>query len=175
MTHTQIVLIANGISILGAILMVAIGLIKSKKGVLLAQCGQFTLLGLSNLLLGGLTGVIVDIVSIIRNVYCSKRNMTWPVKIAFIVIQLIIAVPMNKIGWLGWLPIISTSIFTLFIDVKKDEHLKILIIFTTMFWVVYDFGLMNYTASLFDALSIVSNVVGLIMILKGGSKKVAEG
>ena len=49
----------------------------------------------------------------------------------------------------------------------KKEHLKILIIFTTMFWVVYDFGLMNYTASLFDALSIVSNVVGLIMILKG--------
>ena len=64
--------IGNIISFAGAIVMVLIGLIKERKKILSAQIAQFSLMGLGNLVLGGPTGFITNMVSIVRNLICFK-------------------------------------------------------------------------------------------------------
>ena len=72
----NIVLIANGVALVGALLMAGIGLLKKKEQILLVQCVQFAIQGAANLMLGGMTGLISNGVSIARNLFCLKFEYT---------------------------------------------------------------------------------------------------
>ena len=63
----NLVIIGNIIAFLGCGLMVLVGFIKEKRRILSVQCIQFTLQGASNLILGGYSGFIANVVSILRN------------------------------------------------------------------------------------------------------------
>ena len=79
----NLILIGNIVALAGAAVMVASGFIKNRKNVLIAQCGQFAIMGVSNLILGGVTGMISNVVSILRNIICLKREFTIPLKIFY--------------------------------------------------------------------------------------------
>ena len=68
MNTTQL-FIGNIVIFIGALFMVAIGLIKSKKNILIAQNFQFLIMGIGNLILGGTSGFISNMVSIARNLF----------------------------------------------------------------------------------------------------------
>ena len=161
-----IVLIGNIISLLGCTLMVLIGFIKEKKKILSTQCIQFTLQGAANLILGGTSGFISNIVSIARNLCFSKWKSTIWLKIGFIALQIILSISalMNE-GPLALLPIASAVLFTWFLDTKSEVKLKVVIIFTQVFWLVYDFVHLNYVAVCFDCFTMVSNLIGIFMII----------
>ena len=72
------IIVANIISIVSCTMMVLIGLIKNKNKILAAQCVQFTLMGVSHYLLGGMGGVVATVVSILRNLVffkCKPSNL----------------------------------------------------------------------------------------------------
>ena len=52
------IIIGNALSLIGAILMACIGLLKKRKQILTVQCVQFGIMGMANLVLGGITGRI---------------------------------------------------------------------------------------------------------------------
>ena len=78
------ILLGNLISFAGAFLMVVIGLIKRKEKVLAVQCVQFSLMGIGNLVLGGVTGALSNLISLIRNLVCYRTGVTVPLKLIFI-------------------------------------------------------------------------------------------
>lgn len=160
------IILGNMISLLGASLMVAIGFIKSKDKVLKAQCIQFGIMGVGNLVLGGVTGFIANIVSIIRNIVCLKTEFIVPLKIVFILAQVVISVKVNTMGVIGWFPVIAACVFTWFLDTKSDTQLKLVIILTEVLWVIYDITLYNYASLIFDLLTIASNTVGIFALRK---------
>ncbi len=149
--------IANIISLLGAIVMVAIGLIKENKHVLEVQCLQFTLMGIANFMLKATSGGISNVVGILRNLYSLKKPMETPVKIGFIILQVAISLLAGMNGMIGWLPVLATVIFTIFVDAKNPYVMKGVIIFTVALWFIYDLHFHNYTASAFDIMTILSN------------------
>ncbi len=152
--------------------MVLIGLIKEKRRILYTQCVQFTLQGAANLILGGTSGFIANVVSIIRNLVFSKWKSTIWLKIGFIVLQLLLALSSLSEGAIALLPIASTVLFTWFIDTKSEVKLKIVIISTQILWVIYDFIHLNYVAVCFDCFTMISNFIGILMItgIKGKQK-----
>ena len=160
------VLIANIISFIGASLMVAIGFIKERKHILLAQCAMFLILGIANLLLGGMTGFIANTVSIGRNLWSLRFDLNLPMKILFIAIQMALSVPFNHLGLIGWLPICAVVVFTFFLSSKDERVLKVVIIFGQILWAVYDFSLKNYSAFAFDVLTVITNAIGIWQIQK---------
>ena len=162
----MVIVLANLISLIGCILMVVIGLFKDRKHILKAQCAQWFIMGVSNLMLGGVTGFISNMVSIVRNVYTLKKDLTKPVKLGFILLQIVISAAFNQSGMLGWLPIIAAVALTMFVDVKDERVLKLALIFGQSLWTVFDFSLMNYTAFAFDLVTIVSTVVGIRRLSK---------
>jgi len=146
--------------------MVSIGLIKKKENVLIAQCFQSAIMGIGNLILGGVTGFVTNLVTIVRNLVTFKREFTLPLKLAFIAFFAIMCAFVNQQGIIGWLPTLAAIIFTWFLDTKSDLTLKIVILVTMVMWLVFDLTIQNYTASFFDVLTLISNTIGLIRIKK---------
>ena len=91
----------------------------------------------------------------------------------FIAALVLLGSAANSAGLLGLLPIASSCLYTWFLDVKDEQTLKAVIIFTLTFWVIYDFAIMNYVSFAFDLFSIFTNVMGILSLRRqrrGGDK-----
>lgn len=164
------ILIGNIISLVGCTLMVCIGFIKEKKRILTAQCFQFGILSISNLVLGGNMGFVSNIVSIIRNLVFSRWKSTTALKLLFIAVQLLLSLRASEGGLVGWLPVLATILFTWFIDTKSEVTLKTVIIVSEVFWLVYDLCHLNYVSVCFDAFTMLSNFAGILMLRRPRKK-----
>ncbi|MBE7018051.1 MAG: YgjV family protein [Ruminococcaceae bacterium] len=167
----SIVLIGNILSFAGCILMVLVGLIKDKGRILSTQCVQFALQAAANLTLGGISGFISNIVSLVRNLVYSRCKITLWLKIGFIALQLLLAFGSLGEGIVALLPITATVLFTWFLDTESGVKLKIVIISAQILWLIYDLLHLNYVAVAFDAFTMVSNVIGIFLILNSSDKK----
>ena len=159
-------LIGNLISGIGCLIMVGIGLLRKNSHILLAQCVQCGFMGFGNLILGGVSGFICNIVTIFRNLIFVKYPATTGLKIGFILLQLVLSLGSLSAGWVGWLPLIAAAVFTWFLDTQSAVRLKCVILFTQVLWLIYDLYYRNYVASSFDVMTMCSNLMGLYMILR---------
>ena len=162
----NILLIGNAISMIGCLIMVGIGLLKKKSHILIAQSFQCLFMGAGNLILGGVSGFICNIVTIIRNlVFLKFRNTTF-LKVFFILLQLVLSWSSLSAGFISWLPLIAAAVFTWCMDTQSAAKLKICILCTQVMWLTYDLYYRNYVASAFDVMTMISNLIGLYMVCK---------
>ena len=162
----NILLMGNAISMVGCLIMVGIGFLKKNTHILIAQSVQCLFMGAGNLILGGVSGFICNIVTIVRNFAFLKFKNTAALKIFFIVLQFLLSIGTLSAGWISWLPIIAAALFTWFLDTKSEARLKVIILTTMVMWLIYDLHYRNYVASAFDVMTLFSNSMGLHMILK---------
>lgn len=167
----NLLLLGNGVSMVGCIIMVAIGFLKKKSHILAAQSVQCLFMGVGNLVLGGVGGFIANIVSVIRNLVFAKWQPNWMLKVGFIALQVLLSLGSLSGDWIAWLPIVAAALFTWFLDTKSEAFLKIIIIVTMVMWLTYDIYYRNYVASFFDVLTILSNTMGFFMVRKEKEKE----
>lgn len=163
--------IGNIVALIGSLLMVYTGLIKKKDKIILWQTIQIGLMIISNLILGGITGAITNIISCIRNILCYKNKLTKIAKTVLIIISIILGIVFCNYGLIGLLPIISTIIYILFMDIQDVVKFKILIIFTMVMWFLYDIYIKSYTSSIFDFMSIITNSFSIYKIISKDKSK----
>ena len=125
------------------------------------------------MILGGVTGFISGIVSIVRNLVFARTGGSRNWKIAFIVSQTVLTFLTGWPGLLGCLPLISGIILTWFIDAESETQFKIAIIAAQVTWVIYDWQYRNYVAFVFDIFTILSNLAGIVMICRNVTKQTA--
>ena len=159
-------LIGNAISMIGCLVMVGIGFLKKKNHILIAQSVQCLFMGAGNLILGGVSGFICNMVTILRNFAFLKFQNTTLLKISFILLQFVLSISSLSAGWISWLPILAAALFTWYMDVKSEAKLKIVILCTQVMWLTYDLYFRNYVASAFDVMTMISNTICLFAILK---------
>jgi len=159
-------LIGNASSMIGCLIMVGIGFLKKKTHILIAQCLQCLFMGVGNLVLGGVSGFICNIVTIIRNLAFLKFRNTWTLKVFFILLQLVLSLGSLSTGFVSWLPLIAAALFTWCMDTGSAAKLKICILCTQVMWLTYDLYYRNYVASAFDVMTFVSNVIGLYIVTR---------
>lgn len=162
----NLLLIGNAVSMIGCLIMVAIGFLKRKQHILIAQSVQCLFMGAGNLILGGVSGFICNVVTIARNLVFAKWDVTLPLKIFFIALQVVLSLGSLNAGLIAWLPILSAAVFTWFLDTKSETKLKLVILSTQVMWLIYDIHYLNYVATTFDVLTMCSNLIGLYMIRK---------
>ena len=166
------IIVANIISIVSCTMMVLIGLIKNKNKILAAQCVQFTLMGVSHYLLGGMGGVWATVVSILRNLAFFKFKVTVPLKILFVALSVVLSLGTVTFNPITWLPILATSLFTWVIDSEDIIKFKNVMILTVCMWFVYDAVHLNFISAAFDAFTVFSTGYSLWQIKK--EQKAAE-
>ena len=168
------VVLANLISLVGSLLMVSVGLIRSKKKLVAVQTVQFSIMGISNLMLGGVSGFISNIISIARNLFIFRWKLTAVWKAVFIAVQAAVSRAFNHEGLLCVIPVIAVASYTLVLDTENTVLLKGVILFDQAIWLVYDLLHMNYVAAFFDASSMVTAAVGIWDFHRQKSKKGAS-
>lgn len=166
------IIVANIISIVSCTMMVLIGLIKNKNKILLSQCVQFTLMGVSHYLLGGMGGVWATVVSILRNLAFFKFKVTVPLKILFVALSVVLSLGTVTFNPITWLPILATSLFTWVIDSEDIIKFKNVMILTVCMWFVYDAVHLNFISAAFDAFTVFSTGYSVWQIKK--EQKAAE-
>lgn len=159
-------LIGNAVSMVGCLIMVGIGFLKKKQHILMAQSVQCLFMGVGNLILGGVSGFICNMVTIARNLVFAKREVTLFLKLFFIALQVVLSLGSLGDGIISWLPILAAAVFTWFLDTKSETGLKCVILSTQVMWLIYDISYRNYVATIFDMLTMCSNLMGLYMIQK---------
>lgn len=164
------IIVGNLIALVSAIVMVIAGLIQNKKKIIFTETIHIALATISDLVLGGITGAIVNMVSLIRNYLCYKDKLNTPLKILIIALASILTIIFNNLGLIGYLPLISIIVYTYFIDLKDVIKFKWIVIFSLVLWCVYDFTIHSNIFLLFDVLSILSNLFAIIKIKQKSGK-----
>lgn len=158
------IIIANIIAFIASLLLVYSGFVYKKSKIIYIQSIQKIFLIISSLILGGVTGALTNFIGLIRNILCYKDKLKSKEKIFLILISIILALLINNIGFIGMLPIISTSIYTWFIDEKNIVKFKKLTIYTTVLWLIYDTYIKSYSSATFYLMTILSNIYAIYQL-----------
>ena len=163
---TARIVLGNGVFFLGAVILVSLGLIRTKRNILIAQIAQEAFMGTGMLILGGISGFIVDMVAIARNVVCIRWKYTLKWKLIFIAAQVGLYAALGAEGLYGWLPVVAMCLFAWYLDTENVILLKVLIAVMQLMWLVYDISIVNYVGMVVDVVSAVTNVVGIFLVKK---------
>ena len=154
----------NIIALIASILMVYSGMLKQKKKILYFQTVQIGMSVISNIILGGITGAIINALSMIRNILCYKNKLGLKEKIIITILAIILTFKFNNLGYIGLLPLISTVSYIWLMNIKDVRKFKLLIIFTMLMWLIYDVVIKSYTSAIFDFMNIIANMLTLLQI-----------
>ena len=158
------IIVGNVIAFIGSIFMVYSGTINEKKKILYVQTIQIALLAISNFVLDGVPGGIVNILCCIRNILAYKDKLGLKEKIIITILSVSLAVPFNNLGFIGLLPILSTVLYIWLMNIKDIAKFKLLIAFTNFTWLVNDIYISSYTSAIFDFISMIANIISLFQI-----------
>ena len=135
------IIIGNIIALIASILMVYSGMLKQKKKILYFQTVQIGMSVISNIILGGITGAIINALSMIRNILCYKDKLGLKEKIVITILSVVLTFKFNNLGYIGLLPLLSTVIYIWLMNIKNVK--KTLTNFTVI--IVFYFFLLIYT------------------------------
>ena len=159
------IIIGNIIALIASIIMVYSGILKEKKKILYIQTIQIGLFVIGNLVLGGITGAIINALGCIKNILYYKDKLGLKEKIIITVLAVILSFVFNNAGFIGLLPLINTVFYMWLMDAKDIIKFKFLIIFTALLWLVYDLSIKSYVSVIFDFMNIIANIIAIIQII----------
>lgn len=159
-------IIGNIVALLASIAMTISGILKDKKQILIVQAIQIGLFVISNLVLGGYVGAIVNAISLIRNIICYKDKLGIKEIIIITILSVGLSLCFNNLGIVGLLPLIASTLYLWFMNIKDIKKFKVLMIFITILWLIYDICIKSYTSALFDFMTVIANIVSLYSIIK---------
>ncbi len=162
----MIIVTANVIDFLAALIQVGSGSIKKKSKILLVQILQLLMQAVSMLLLGGVTGAVSNVLSCYRNYLCYKDKLNGFWKAILIGASILMTVLLNNQGFLGILPAAVCTLYILFMDAKDPIKFKILVTLSFVPWMLYHFILKSYVGAIFDGATIITNFVTLYFMIK---------
>lgn len=165
------IVIGNIIALIASILMVFAGLQKKKKKILFTQIIQIALSVISNLVLGGYTGAIINALNCVRDILCYKEKMGNKEKIIIIILAVGVSLTFNNLEWIGLLPVVAAVVYIIFMNTKDVVRFKYLIIFSMIMWLVYDIYIKSYMSGIFDFMSVITNLIAIYQIKKSNNHK----
>ena len=136
------------------------------------QIIQIALSVISNIVLGGYTGAVINAISCVRDILCYKDKLGTKEKIIIIILAIGLTIIFNNLSLIGLLPLIATIVYISFMNTKDVVKFKFLVIFSMIMWLVYDLYIKSYTSGIFDFLSITANIIAIYQLQKNNKKKI---
>lgn len=159
------VIVGNIVALIASIIMVYSGFIKDKKKIVFIQTIQIFLLVVSNLILGGIIGAIINVISCVRNILCYKDKLDLKAKIIITILSVVLSVAFNNLALIGLLPLLATTVYVWLMNEENIIKFKILMIATAVMWFIYDMVILSYTSAIFDFLTALAAVFAIIQML----------
>ncbi len=138
---------------------------RSAKALLIVNmitCGVFCA---HYLLIGAVSGFALNVIGFVRNIVYTNRDKkifahpAWP--IVFAIIMLVAGI----LTWQDWrsiLIICGLVINTVCMSMKSAQHIRYSLLVTCPMALAYDLLVLSYGGAVFEAMGMVSSVVGII-------------
>ena len=108
---------------------------------------------LSCIFLSAYAALIMNIVTLVRNVLAYFKKLTKNLTLAFCVVCAVIGIGINNLGIYGLLPIAATVSYTIFLFATKNEQqMRYAVIINLLLWCVHDFYIQAYPAAISDVI-----------------------
>lgn len=157
-------IVGNIVALIAASLSIILGIIKNREKIIYIQTIQFLIFIISNLILGGFTGAIANIIGVTRNILSYKEKLTKAIILLIIIISIILTLMFNNLGFIGLFPLVNTIIYTLFINEKNPFKFKILLLISFILWFIYDINIKSYASAIFDLVSFITAIFSAYQI-----------
>lgn len=151
-----------GIGYLGLIIGVVAYQFNSHKKIVLSKALTDTIFGIQYLLLGGLTGAMMNFIGLVRDLTLAK--FTKPGKRQYLLIGLFTAVLITAtaLTWSGPLSLmglVAKSCTTVAFSIKSPKLLRLFTIPSCLLWCIYDFIIGSYGGSAYELFGLGSIMV----------------
>ena len=163
--------IGNVVALVAASISLIMGLIKNREKLIYIQSIQFFIYTIVNIILGGISGAIANIMGLIRNILCYREKLTKVAILLIIIISTVLILSFNNLGFIGLLPLFNTIIYTYFINEKNPFKFKLLFLVTVILWFIYDLTIKSYTSAVFDFFTIITSTIAAYQIFKNSKKQ----
>lgn len=157
-------LIGNMFALGASLILACSGLVRNKQKIIFMHCIQKLLGIVSNVILGGITGALMNLTSLIRNIFCYKHKLGIKQKVVLIIVGVALTLYSNETSPIVFLPMMGTVTYTLLMDIKDIIKFKKLALVTTVMWFVYDIFIKAYAGALFDFAYIITNTITIIRL-----------
>lgn len=188
----MIELIANIISLIGNTCFTSSSLFKDKKKILFLQTINHLLSCIAQLMLNAFSGMIIDAMFFIKNIFLiflksSKKVMIISNSICIILatgLAITLNILLSHSIWYGFLPptacfILGTLTLFAFIFDKNQDNSELIIksglIINSILWCIYGTYVKLYPVMIFNVITLVISVIAIIKILIKKNKKTIEG
>lgn len=166
-------LIGQGLGIVAVILGFITYQMRSPKAILVLNmitcavfCGHY-------LLIGAISGFVLNAVGFVRNIVYTNRNKkifaspVWP--FVFAGIMLVVGL----LSWQDWrsvLVLCGLVLNTLALSLKNAQHIRYSLLITCPMVLVYNLLLHSYGGVVFEGMSIVSALIGIVRFRKAAKE-----
>ena len=72
--------------------------------------------------------------------------------------MVVLSIMFNNLGIVGYLPIIGTTVFTIFINNEDTFKFRLSLSFSILMWLIYDVYIMSYSSAIFDLFSVIGGI-----------------
>lgn len=131
---------------------------KTKTQILFLQTISFFFKSIHYLLLGGFSGFLISLVSMIRNIIFLKIEKTILWLITFIFLYLLMGIYSYE-NIFSVLPVLATIIYTLTVNKNNLLYLRTGLIITSIVWLIYNIYINSYSGIIVQIITLVSNMI----------------
>lgn len=138
---------------------------KNTRQILLLQTFSFFFKAFHYYLLGGVSGFLTSVISMIRNLifYKVKESKIWT--ILFILIYLIIGIITYK-NFYTLLPVLATIGYTFIINYNNPKYLRLGMLLTSSTWLIYNIYINSYSGIIIQVFMLVSGIASILTLDK---------
>lgn len=135
----------------------------NKKNMMFWQILDSMLNALANVFLYAYSGVVVCVMTALRNVLVAydkfQKWMLW----IFVIFSALLGLVFNNTGLIGILPIIASIGYTICLYIFNDtQKIRLVLIGNLSLWAVYDYTIMSYPMFVMDIIIIFMSVLNYI-------------
>lgn len=157
--------IANGISTVASLFMVASCITKQRERVFHLQFIQCMLLSISSYFLSSYSGIAANLVSGFRNLAVAKGHFTKRMMMFFLILSLCLGLVVNNRDWIGLLPMIANLQFALCSYACTSlKGTKLSIWVNVVIWIVYSFLVMDIATGISDTVVLIINTITILRL-----------
>jgi hypothetical protein len=155
-------LIGNIISLAAACFTLASAWSGERKRIYLYQAVQCLLLSVANIFFFSISGVTTFVLCAIRNLLLARDRFTGKLCVVFVVSVAVVGIIANNRGVVGFLPIVTTALYTVVcLFAKRKKAVKWNIVVNLSLWAVYDLLISDYVSCAVDTGSAAAALISM--------------
>lgn len=141
---------------------------KDRKKIIIFEVISSVFFSVHYFLLNAITASILNIIGITRGFVFYNKNNTkkyYTYLFMYIILYIIIGI-ITYDSIFSLLPVLAYILFTISIFNEKERNIKIVNIFVSSTWVVYDILYHSYAGFISDIVMIITTIIGLFILNK---------